>query len=837
MTAMLVATAGNVVPVTFPLEDGEWNQWLEGQIDPRWRPGEWSRRSWMFTGDPENPRTSVERCVVAACTNTVQSGMCHSCRRILTATGQDRAEFLLSHVPDRRTVTAAHGGERREACLVERDGVRCGRLATKRDVCRAHYRAWHHARSRSGDSCPPLAQWLITVAEPLPRLADCLVAGCGTPRDGGHGLCVFHRGRWSAVPSEARGPADEWATSQLPYLGMDRFSLVQLAPLVRLEVLLGLQDRDRLGLPVSPYKMQRVLDKLIGCPTLVGRHDQMAEVFRASKPSAIARQLCWSVQLAFEEFSGVRASDKNVLDVRAIRAGRLSAARLRTQLGVKDLTLIRQFWLRDLLREWVIATRPGSKEFGRVWRPVLMASRTLMLRPGGGHDPAALSYADMTAITQTFKTCVKADGTPYTSQTRRIDQGAFCGLLDFGRAAGLLDTMPGSFAKVSAHRIPADERNEDEVGKAVPEHVISQLDQHVAALGAGIAHGSMSTEDVAAMCRTLYVILRDTGRRPGEVAALPIDCLETVDGEISLIWDNRKRRRHRRRLPITSDTAHAIQSWQQHRRALPTPDRSSRYLFPAISNASTYPHMNPGFPAIVIRSWVDGLAELHDEGVDAAGDPLPFDRAKAHPYAFRHAYAQRHADAGTPVDVLKELMDHTAVQVTMGYFQVSLKRKRAAVKTLAAHVIDRSGRPAPFGSSLAYERSSVAVPFGGCVEPSNVKAGGKACPIRFQCAGCAFYRPDPSYLPAIEQQINDLKVDRETAEAMDAAQYVIGNLSDQVAAYTDVAATMRRRLAELPAAERAEIEEASTVMRRARATAAHTLLPLTTAKGDDEEGR
>ena len=42
--------------------------------------------------------------------------------------------------------------------------------------------------------------------------------------------------------------------------------------------------------------------------------------------------------------------------------------------------------------------------------------------------------------------------------------------------------------------------------------------------------------------------------------------------------------------------------------------------------------------------------------------------------------------------------------------------------------------------STAYQMRSVAVPFGNCIEPSNVKAGGKACPIRFQCAGCGFYR-------------------------------------------------------------------------------------------------
>lgn len=117
--------------------------------------------------------------------------------------------------------------------------------------------------------------------------------------------------------------------------------------------------------------------------------------------------------------------------------------------------------------------------------------------------------------------------------------------------------------------------------------------------------------------------------------------------------------------------------------------------------------------------------------------------------------------------------------------QVSLKRKSAAVAALSAHVVDRLGHPAP-SSPGTYELRSVAVPYGGCTEPSNVKAGGEACPIRFQCAGCGYYRPDPSYLPAIEQHINELRADRETAQAMDAAEFVTTALTAQITAFEHV---------------------------------------------------
>ena len=118
----------------------------------------------------------------------------------------------------------------------------------------------------------------------------------------------------------------------------------------------------------------------------------------------------------------------------------------------------------------------------------------------------------------------------------------------------------------------------------------------------------------------------------------------------------------------------------------------------------------------------------------------------------------------------------------------------------------------------------MSVPFGNCTELSNVTAGGGACPIRFQCAGCGFYRPDPSYLPALQEHIASLRADLETARAISAADYVTANLAAQIDAFTTVSDTMRNRLSELGSDERAEVEQASRLLRRARAG---RRLPLT----------
>ena len=56
---------------------------------------------------------------------------------------------------------------------------------------------------------------------------------------------------------------------------------------------------------------------------------------------------------------------------------------------------------------------------------------------------------------------------------------------------------------------------------------------------------------------------------------------------------------------------------------------------------------------------------------------------------------------------------------------------------------------------------SVTVPFGICVEPSNVNAGGHSCPYRMRCLGCSHFRTDPSYLPELHEYLSQLLMTRE----------------------------------------------------------------------------
>jgi hypothetical protein len=157
---------------------------------------------------------------------------------------------------------------------------------------------------------------------------------------------------------------------------------------------------------------------------------------------------------------------------------------------------------------------------------------------------------------------------------------------------------------------------------------------------------------------------------------------------------------------------------------------------------------------------------------------------------------------------------------------VSLKKKRQAVKLAGQHSFDRRGRAQPASIGVAYEAQSVAVPFGRCREPANVKAGGQACVIRYQCAACHFFAPDPTHLPAMEEQIAALRADRETALAMDVDDFVLRNFDDNIEAMEKIAGIARDKLAELPEDERAQLLEATEVLRIVRAQQAGTAVDL-----------
>ncbi|ATL32764.1 tyrosine-type recombinase/integrase [Streptomyces formicae] len=822
---MSLAPSTLVYELAVPVDPAGWESWLIDNLLAEWRPGEWNAEALLFTGDFANPLTWVFPCKVVACMrrSLTKGGACGSCTARMRREGLTADQLVIIPGTGRDPATGAL-----PRCAVSQDNVRCGREVSAEGLCESHSEKWpRYLRDHQGAN---RERWASGIALPMTARPGCGVAGCADQVAGGRGLlCRYHAGRRreairrGAVCSEA-----QWAARDAPWLAPHQFSLVPLAPLVRLEFLYALQRREARGAQIAPGTLRQTIGMLLTEDTLAAVDPDRFPVNSTNRLYTAHELIHW-VHAGYSEFRGLDPAQQDTVELRTLglsstktRSGR------RTRSGTASLASIQQGWLRSLLVSWARLKQPESQEFSATRKACIVASTALSLRPGGGHDPAALRLVDMDAVVDACAVTTRPDETLYAYATRKQRKRKFGDLLEFARREDLLPELSPKFAVQSYHRIPVMEvQEEDEAGKAIPEYVIRQLDEQLASIGRDRAYGPLRPEDTHWLMKTAYMVCRDTGRRPREFCGLALECLRYEDGQYTLIWDNFKGKRLKRSLPIEKSTAEAILAWQRRRLQLVFPQHTDSYLFPAIGQVAKTPHLSSHEFGQVLRAWVDGLERIDSDAPDEDGTPLPFDRSKVFAYAFRSSYAQRHADAGTPLDVLMALMDHRNASTTMGYYRVTIRRKRQAVETLRLHAVDRRGNTAPFPSGVSYEQKSVAVPFGGCTEPSNVKAGGQKCPIRFQCAGCGFYRPDPSYLPAIEDHVRELKADRELAEAMGVDDFVIRNLSDQVTAFQGVIERMNERMTGLPEEIRAEIQEASRVLRKVRATNGRTLLPLT----------
>ena len=120
-----------------------------------------------------------------------------------------------------------------------------------------------------------------------------------------------------------------------------------------------------------------------------------------------------------------------------------------------------------------------------------------------------------------------------------------------------------------------------------------------------------------------------------------------------------------------------------------------------------------------------------------------------------------------------------------------------------------------------YAVGQVAVPYGTCTEPSNVAAGGGACPVRFRCVGCDHFRTDVSYLPDLTAHLDDLLRTRERLAAMtgvdDWARAAAAPSEEEITRIRRLIAQIEGDITQISPADRAAIDEAIAVIRKHRA--------------------
>jgi hypothetical protein len=197
------------------------------------------------------------------------------------------------------------------------------------------------------------------------------------------------------------------------------------------------------------------------------------------------------------------------------------------------------------------------------------------------------------------------------------------------------------------------------------------------------------------------------------------------------------------------------------------------------------------------------------------------------PHQLRHAFGSNIADAGGGMDEVAELLGHTSISSSQVYLHLGNTRRREAIDRVAALQFDRHGnriwRQAQALLDSEHARRAIgeiAVPFGVCAEPSNVQAGGQACPFRFRCAGCDHFRTDVSYLPDLQAYLDDLLRNRERLLAAhgldDWARAEAMPSEEEISRIRRLIARISSDLDELSADERQRVDQAITVVRRHR---------------------
>ena len=757
----------------------------------------WDRVTRTLSLPSEHPLLGRAICAADGCQTTCprRTGVCLDCRRRLKQAGLGLQDVALLGPPQGRRWLDPGEGD----CSVPG----CPRPWTKDEqpLCREHLGA---QQSLAVDIS-------VFVASPgvvaLPSHGMCAVAVCTRQLPGrSDTYCNAHVQRLRAL-RRAGESIDEraWQATEPPIARAGQVNLAAIRVQVVAEVLFGLQQRTRQGVQTNDSILRSICMD-VRRQQVSSLSDYVMPVERGPVCASVVNTMITHVR------RGLSSPDTEI--VKDIWDMTLFGHR-----GYLSFTGISQPWLREAAKIWALSDLPrrrgrsGQDKTRHHLSSLALLSESLRQRDDHGDDPSVLDRSDIDMFVN--RLAYLESTTSISSLTRLLACREVRKLLS--TLAQLGSTRPGGPAaglsdQFAVHRddIPA-EPDLPEPGRDLPAEIMRQLCDHL--------HTMTSPQ-----MRTAIEILIDTGRRPEDVVALPLDCLaQDADGAPVLVYDNIKANRLGRRLPIPAATAQAIRAQQQHvRDCYPETPYGKLKLLPGGrgkhdgTRALTVPAL-----AVAHREWADSLTLLLPDG-------SPYDKARVIPYAYRHTYAQRHADAGVPIDVLAELLDHRHLNITRRYYRVGETRRREAVDKVTAMAFDRHGnrvwRDAAAlldAEHARYVIGDVAVPYGTCSEPSNVQAGGGACPVRFRCAGCDHFRTDVSRLPDLSAYLDDLLRTRERLTASlegldDWARTDAMPAQQEITRIRRLINRIKGDIADLADTERAQIDDAVAVVRAHR---------------------
>jgi integrase/recombinase XerD len=167
--------------------------------------------------------------------------------------------------------------------------------------------------------------------------------------------------------------------------------------------------------------------------------------------------------------------------------------------------------------------------------------------------------------------------------------------------------------------------------------------------------------------RLLFLFMLRCGLRVSEVCALTWDAIDRCAGTVRI---NRGKGQVDRIVYLAPDVEQALEIWRAHS----TP---GLYLFPSPKRHRAH----------LFRSHINGLMNQY---LAAAGLTRHYS-----PHCLRHTFATHLLNAGVSLEVLKELMGHHSISLTLRYTQLYDKTKKNQYEQAMAQMTQRqalSGR-------------------------------------------------------------------------------------------------------------------------------------------------
>lgn len=298
--------------------------------------------------------------------------------------------------------------------------------------------------------------------------------------------------------------------------------------------------------------------------------------------------------------------------------------------------------------------------------------------------------------------------------------------------------------------IPKRERLSDTLEKVkyIPEPVRAELD---AAIG----------EIEPAEMKPVYILLRETGWRGTDILNLRYDrCLDYVwnsrDEEyVPYLYDEiTKTGIPLHKIPIRPEVAEMVSVLIEDAKIRSTDENNpDRYLFNTYEGkCKGLPYSKPAFSGavneLIARKGIkDGSGELY--------------HFKTH--SLRHTRAMEYTEQGMPIGIIRQILGHCSLQMTLHYSKVSedmLYKKWSETEKLGLFkpATAPPNKSHQHTEDICYEHvrknlDAVRVPFGTCFKPAKI-----GCKSQTQmCLECASFCSAKEDLPAYEAEIKRVK--------------------------------------------------------------------------------